>query len=175
MKRSNCSVAIKRLRQEYKRITEDPPPGVAAGPIDESNYFIWEAVIMGPEDTEYEGGAFTATLTFPQEYPMLPPKMKFTCPMWHPNIYPNGQVCISILHPPGEDPNHYEQATERWSPVQSVEKILLSVISMLAEPNDESPANLDAAKMWRTDREEYKRRVRKTVEQSLASVDVHDP
>ena len=85
MKRSNCGVAIKRLRQEYKRITEDPPPGVAAGPIDESNYFIWEAVIMGPEDTEYEGGAFTATLTFPQEYPMLPPKMKFTCPMWHPN------------------------------------------------------------------------------------------
>ena len=90
-------------------------------------------------------------------------------------VYPNGQVCISILHPPGEDPNHYEQATERWSPVQSVEKILLSVISMLAEPNDESPANLDAAKMWRTDREEYKRRVRKTVEQSLASVDIQEP
>lgn len=84
-------------------------------------------------------------------------------------------MCISILHPPGEDPNHYEQATERWSPVQSVEKILLSVISMLAEPNDESPANLDAAKMWRTDREEYKRRVRKTVEQSLASVDIQEP
>ena len=155
---------------------------------------------MGPEDTEYEGGAFTATLTFPQEYPMLPPKMKFTCPMWHPNskkkkkhitqhnttsviylynfiflVYPSGEVCISILHAPGEDPNHYEQATERWSPVQSIEKILLSVISMLAEPNDESPANLDAAKMWRTDREEYKRRVRKTVEQSLASVDLQSP
>lgn len=64
---------------------EDPPPGIAAGPVDESNYFLWEAVIMGPEDTYYEGGVFTAILTFPSDYPMSPPKMRFTCPMWHPN------------------------------------------------------------------------------------------
>jgi len=59
-------------------------------------------------------------------------------------VYPDGRVCISILHPPGEDPNQYESSSERWSPVQSVEKILLSVVSMLAEPNDESGANIDA-------------------------------
>ena len=53
-------------------------------------------------------------------------------------------VCISILHPPGDDPNMYESSSERWSPVQSVEKILLSVVSMLAEPNDESGANIEA-------------------------------
>jgi hypothetical protein len=52
-------------------------------------------------------------------------------------VYPSGLVCISILHPPGDDPNHYEHASERWSPIQSVEKILISVMSMLAEPNDE--------------------------------------
>ncbi len=60
-------------------------------------------------------------------------------------MYPDGTVCISILHEPGDDPNHYETAAERWSPAQSTEKILLSVMSMLAEPNDESPANIDAA------------------------------
>ena len=177
---------------------EDPPPGIAAGPVDESNYFLWEAVIMGPEDTYYEGGVFTAILTFPSDYPMSPPKMRFTCPMWHPNslqhkqfphhgscalkrfhrqhtcmratkqtVFANGDVCISILHPPGADPNQYESITERWSPVQSVEKILLSVVSMLSEPNDESPANVDAAKMWRTDKEAYAKRVRHTVELSL--------
>lgn len=90
--------------------------------------------------------------------------MKFTCEFFHPNVYPNGTVCISILHPPGDDPNMYESSSERWSPVQSVEKILLSVVSMLAgkfntwyilnktliclsidkEPNDESGANIDA-------------------------------
>lgn len=75
-------------------------------------------------------------------------------------VYPSGLVCISILHPPGDDPNHYEHASERWSPIQSVEKILISVMSMLAEPNDESPANVEAAKMWREQRPEYERRVR---------------
>lgn len=59
-------------------------------------------------------------------------------------VYKDGTVCISILHPSGDDPNHYESSSERWSPVQSVEKILLSVMSMLAEPNDESGANIDA-------------------------------
>jgi ubiquitin-protein ligase len=59
-------------------------------------------------------------------------------------VYPDGMVCISILHPPGDDPNMYESSSERWSPVQSVEKILLSVVSMLAEPNDESGANIEA-------------------------------
>lgn len=58
--------------------------------------------------------------------------MKFSCEMYHPNVYPDGNVCISILHSPGDDPNQYEHASERWSPVQSVEKILLSVVSMLA-------------------------------------------
>lgn len=69
-------------------------------------------------------------------------------------------VCISILHAPGDDPNHYEKASERWSPIQSVEKILISVMSMLAEPNDESPANVDAARMWRERRADYEKLVR---------------
>lgn len=82
-------------------------------------------------------------------------------------VYPNGVVCISILHPPGDDPNHYETASERWSPIQSVEKILISVMSMIAEPNDESPANVDAARMWRERRKEYEARVRADVKRSL--------
>lgn len=82
-------------------------------------------------------------------------------------VYPNGAVCISILHPPGDDPNHYEHASERWSPIQSVEKILISVMSMLAEPNDESPANVEAAKMWRERKSEYEKRVRDEVRRGL--------
>lgn len=82
-------------------------------------------------------------------------------------VYPTGLVCISILHAPGDDPNHYEQASERWSPIQSVEKILISVMSMLAEPNDESPANIEAAKMWRERRPEFEKRVREGVRRDL--------
>jgi len=56
-----------------------------------------------------------------------------------------GDVCISILHDPGEDKYGYERPEERWLPIHTVETIMVSVISMLADPNDESPANLDAA------------------------------
>eukprot|EP01116_Phalansterium_solitarium_P014848 TRINITY_DN32719_c0_g1_i1.p2 TRINITY_DN32719_c0_g1~~TRINITY_DN32719_c0_g1_i1.p2 ORF type:complete len:166 (+),score=19.79 TRINITY_DN32719_c0_g1_i1:87-584(+) len=161
------STAFKRLMHEYKEITKNPPDGIIAGPVTEDNFFEWEALIMGPVGTDYEGGLFSAILKFPSDYPLSPPKMTFTCDMWHPNVYANGEVCISILHPPGEDPNHYEQLSERWSPVQSVEKILISVVSMLAEPNDESGANIDAAKMWRTDRKAFSERVRATVKKSI--------
>lgn len=82
-------------------------------------------------------------------------------------VYSDGRVCISILHAPGDDPMGYESSAERWSPVQSVEKILLSVVSMLAEPNDESGANVDAAKMWREDREEFERIAQKLVRKTL--------
>ncbi|CAG8564375.1 11048_t:CDS:2 [Gigaspora rosea] len=82
-------------------------------------------------------------------------------------VYPDGMVCISILHPPGDDPNMYESSSERWSPVQSVEKILLSVVSMLAEPNDESGANIEACKIWRNDREAFNKIVRDNVKKTL--------
>ena len=83
------------------------------------------------------------------------------------SVYSDGRVCISILHAPGDDPMGYESSAERWSPVQSVEKILLSVVSMLAEPNDESGANVDAAKMWREDRTEFERIAQKLVRKTL--------
>ncbi|KAI9598091.1 ubiquitin-conjugating enzyme/RWD-like protein [Syncephalis fuscata] len=160
----NSSTALKRLMTEYRELTINPPDGICAGPISEDNFFEWEALIA---DTPFEGGVFSATLKFPRDYPLSPPTMTFTSSIFHPNVYPNGEVCISILHAPGDDPNMYESASERWSPVQSVEKILLSVISMLAEPNDESGANIDACKIWRTDREQFNQRVRECVRQSL--------
>lgn len=137
--------ALKRLLTEYKQLTLNAPDGILAGPKSESDFFNWEAIITGPTDTPYENGVFQAKLSFPKDYPLSPPVMRFTSEMYHPNIYPDGKVCISILHAPGDDPNMYESSSERWSPVQSVEKILLSVVSMLAEPNDESPANIESA------------------------------
>jgi ubiquitin-conjugating enzyme E2 G2 len=67
--------------------------------------FLWECFIEGPSGTPYEGGVFAATLSFPKDYPLSPPTMKFTSKMFHPNVYEDGTVCISILHPPGDDPN----------------------------------------------------------------------
>ncbi|KAF8437793.1 ubiquitin-conjugating enzyme/RWD-like protein [Terfezia claveryi] len=161
------SVGARRLLKEYRQLVDEAPDGITAGPIDEDNLFEWECLIQGPDDTPFEGGVFPATLSFPKDYPLSPPKMRFTCEMFHPNIYKDGTVCISILHPPGDDPNQYESASERWSPIQSVEKILISVMSMLAEPNDESGANVDASKVWREDRSGYEREVKRCVRRVL--------
>lgn len=136
--------------------------------MNENDLFEWEALIEGPPNTPYDGGLFAAKIRFPQDYPMSPPVMTFTTPMWHPNVYVTGEVCCSILHSPG-DPHYasFELPSEQWSPVQSLEKILLSVVSMLAEPNDQSPANVDAAKQWRQDRERFNIKVDECVRKSL--------
>ncbi|KAH9981994.1 ubiquitin-conjugating enzyme/RWD-like protein [Russula compacta] len=156
------------LRRQLIELTKHPVEGFSAGLVDESNLYEWEIMIIGPVDTLYEGGFFKARLTFPPEFPDLPPKMRFITPMWHPNIYPNGDVCISILHAPGNDQYGYEDAGERWVPVHSVESILLSVISLLSSetPNLDSPANVDAAKEVRTDFAAYKKKVRRLVRRS---------
>ena len=98
--------------------------------------------------------------------------MVFVCPkIFHPNVYKSGEVCISILHPAGADPMGYEAINERWTPAHSIEKILLSVISLLAEPNLESPANVDAAKCYRDNIEEFKKISLKGVDESLGLLD----
>ncbi|KAI4139196.1 MAG: hypothetical protein LQ340_008017, partial [Diploschistes diacapsis] len=157
---ATTTLASRRLFAEFKALSLDAPTGIVAGPVSEEDLFRWEALISGPAGTAFEGGVLVAELAFPRDYPLSPPAMRFVSSpaVFHPNVYADGGVCISILHPPGDDPLHYEQASERWSPVQSVEKILLSVMSMLAEPNDESPANVEAAKMWRADRKAYEER-----------------
>lgn len=154
------TTAQKRLLKEYQQLARDPPPGIVAGPESEENLFVWDCLLEGPQDTPYENGVFSAMLKFPADYPLSPPSLTFDPPLLHPNIYEDGTVCISILHPPGEDPHQYERPEERWSPIQSVEKILLSVVSMLAEPNPESGANIDACKLWRHNRDSFDKQVK---------------
>jgi len=161
------SYAIELLRRQLHELNRNPPDGVSVGLADDSNLFKWELMIVGPPDTLYEGGFFKATLDFPPNFPNMPPEMTFTSPMWHPNVFPDGKVCISILHAPGEDPhNELESAEERWRPVLGVEQIIISVMSILSDPNHDSPANIDAAVMMREDRTEFKKRVRQTVRAS---------
>eukprot|EP00562_Extubocellulus_spinifer_P034906 CAMPEP_0178698688 /NCGR_PEP_ID=MMETSP0699-20121125/10665_1 /TAXON_ID=265572 /ORGANISM="Extubocellulus spinifer, Strain CCMP396" /LENGTH=197 /DNA_ID=CAMNT_0020344755 /DNA_START=301 /DNA_END=894 /DNA_ORIENTATION=+ len=154
-------------RNRNTELNKNPIDLVSVGLTDDSNVYDWEVMIMGPDGTIYEGGFFKARLTFPPDFPNLPPTMKFESEMWHPNVYEDGRVCISILHAPGEDAlNAQESAEERWRPILGVEQILISVISMLSDPNDESPANIDAAVQWRNDRAGFKKKVRQCVRKS---------
>jgi ubiquitin-conjugating enzyme E2 G1 len=146
------------LLKEYRRLQENPSEHYSIGLIDE-NVYVWEVLILGPRRTPYENGIFQAKMIFPLNYPEAPPTFRFISEMWHPNIDKDGNVCISILHKPGEDEYGYESADERWLPVRHPESVILSIISLLSSPNCESPANIDAAQQHRDDEEGYNRKI----------------
>ena len=99
-----------------------------------------------------------------------PTDFQFTRPVYHPNIYADGKLCISILHSPGHDEMSGETAGERWSPVQRVESVLLSIVSLLDDAECSSPANVDAGVMLRKDFPAYKAKVKADVEASKQDI-----
>lgn len=155
------------LARHYKDLSKNSD-GFSVGLMDDDNLYDWIIMIEGPPGTYYEGGFFQASLKFPKEFPSKPPEMRFLTPgFWHPNVYKDGKVCISILHEPKEDQfNQQERMDEKWRPIISVEAIIISVISMLSDPNFSSPANIDASVQWKKEPEEYKKKIRRLVRKS---------
>jgi ubiquitin-conjugating enzyme E2 G1 len=155
------------LKSQFKELSKNPIDGFIVGLVDD-NIFEWRVLVTGPPGTLFEGGYFPTILKFPPTYPDKPPTMHFTTKgFFHPNVYPDGKVCISILHEAKEDVfNQQEQMSEKWRPVLGVEAILVSVVSLLSAPNLESPANIDAAVMLKNDPKEYKKAVRAVVRRS---------
>ena len=127
----------------------------------DQDLFKWNAVILGPNQTPWEGGTFKLTLTFSTDYPNKPPKVKFTSKMFHPNVYNTGDICLDILQ-------------SNWSPIYDVAAILTSIQSLLTDPNPNSPANGEAAKLYSDDRREYNRRVKASVEETWVGEDDDD-
>uniref|UniRef100_A0A8C7F8T9 Ubiquitin-conjugating enzyme E2 R2 n=1 Tax=Oncorhynchus kisutch TaxID=8019 RepID=A0A8C7F8T9_ONCKI len=152
----------KALMMELKSLQEQPVEGFRIGLVEESNLYNWEVAIFGPPNTLYEGGYFKS---------FLHPEFDFFV------FQQNGDVCISILHPPVDDPQSGELPSERWNPTQNIRTILLSVISLLNEPNTFSPANVDASVMFRKWRDskgkdkEYAEIIRKQVVSTVAEAE----
>ncbi|XP_044500026.1 ubiquitin-conjugating enzyme E2 2-like [Mangifera indica] len=146
------TTARRRLMRDVQLLQTDPSAGVSGGPQD-NNIMLWNAVILGPHDTPWNGGTFKLTLQFTEDYPHEPPAVRFVSRMFHPNIHADGSICLDILQ-------------NQWSPVYSVAAVLTSIQSLLGDPNPYSPANWEAAHMFAENRPEYNRRVREIVEQS---------
>lgn len=158
MKESRSAIILKK---DLNRILRRGNDLFSVGIVN-NDIYKWNILIFGPSDTLYENGIFPAEMIFTNEYPNQPPKFKFTCKMWHPNIEINGNVCISILHS-GEDIYGYESITERWMPVRDPESVIVSIISLLSAPNIESPANVEAAQQLRDNPKIYEDKVREYV------------
>jgi ubiquitin-protein ligase len=149
--------ATLRLSREYAKLVSDPIDNVEFH-VNEADLLNWKFTILGPSESPYEGGIYEGTIKFPSTYPTHPPVVQFTSKLFHPNVYNDGKLCISILHE-GNDLTGYEHEIERWRPVQNIRSIFLSIISLLNDPNPDSAANIDAAKMLRDDKKAYYKKI----------------
>ncbi|KAF8947861.1 Ubiquitin-conjugating enzyme E2 G2 [Haplosporangium gracile] len=117
----------------------------------------------GPPGTAYDGTVLPGTSTFPKDYLLLPPKIRLVNQVFHPKVAPDGTVEIPIPHVAGDDPSHHDSAQERWSPVQSVEKILLAVHGMFVHPFEENIANPQGDDMLKVDKEKFEETAKRSV------------
>ncbi|KAM1791147.1 hypothetical protein ACFX12_035137 [Malus domestica] len=134
-------MASKRILKELKDLQRDPPTSCSAGPVAE-DMFHWQATIIGPNDGPYSGGVFLVTIHFPPDYPFKPPKVAFRTKVFHPNINSNGSICLDILK-------------EQWSPALTISKVLLSICSLLTDPNPDDPLVPEIARMCKSDKVKY--------------------
>ena len=140
-------MSLERIKREYELIKEDPPANCSAGPLDSDDMFIWQATIMGPSETAYEGGVFFLDIKFPKEYPFKPPKVYFITKIYHPNINSSGAICLDILK-------------DQWSPALTISKVLLSICSLLTDPNPDDPLVPSIAKLYKENKKLYQTKAR---------------
>lgn len=149
--------AKRRLMKDLAALSKHSDDTVFAQPL-EDDMLTWIAVLIGPEGTPFARGTFSLVLVFDESYPSRPPEVSFISELFHPNVYANGDLCLDILR-------------SRWTPSYDVLGILLSIQSLLGDPNTSSPANIEAARLFEEDTAEYTRRVTHCVEKSWVDID----
>jgi len=149
----SSGIALGRLKEERKAWRRDHPVGFFARPSADasgsSNLMIWEAGVPGKEGTDWQGGVYKVQMEFSEEYPSKPPKCKFVPPLFHPNVYPSGTICLSILN-----------EEEGWRPAITLKQVLIGIQDLLNDPNPSSPAQTEAFQLYENNKSEYRRRVR---------------
>lgn len=144
--------AKRKIMRDMKKLMDEPLDGVLAAPS-KKDITKWRAIIFGPEGTPFEDGVFELKMQFASAYPQHPPEVSFVTKMFHPNVYPNGELCLDILK-------------NKWNPAYDIGTVLLCIQSLLNDPNTDSPANAEASNLYLSDLREYHRRIRDTVEET---------
>lgn len=135
-------MSLPRIKKEIKSMLLDPPANCSAGPINDNDLFNWQGTIIGPSETPFEGGIFKIIINFPTDYPFKAPKVKFDTKVYHPNVNSSGQICLDVLK-------------DQWSPALTIPKVLLSICSLLSDPNPSDPLVPDIAILYVKDRKKY--------------------
>ena len=141
-------MAMKRLQKELIEMNTSLE-NCSAG-LKNDNIFEWSGIIFGPKDSVYEGGIFNLDIVFPTDYPFKPPKIHFITKIYHPNISESGGICLDILK-------------NQWSPALTISKVLLSLSSMMVDPNPHDPLSPQAAREYLNDREFFNKKAKEWV------------
>ncbi|RSS79931.1 ubiquitin-conjugating enzyme family protein [Streptomyces sp. WAC06614] len=141
-----------RLDKEFKALTDNGHE-IGVTSLRRVQDDEWTVTLKGPENSPYEGGVFHIVLTWPAHYPIQPPSVRFTPPLWHPNVSPDGTVRHPVL-----TTEHEEGAAEdTWTPAQNSRTILLTLIHLMNNPDILTPANVDASIQYRENPEVFAR------------------
>ncbi|PHH63405.1 hypothetical protein CDD81_6006 [Ophiocordyceps australis] len=162
-------MAQKRLMQELLPLQKEKWVKID---VDENNMMRWKLGlwVVNP-DSVWHGAYLRTEMKFPDDYPYQPPKFRFlTKNITHPNVYADGNLCISILHRPGDDEQSGELASERWNVLHGVESVLRSVLLLMDDPEINSAANVDASVLYRDKRDQYDAKARALVKQTQHDV-----
>ncbi|KAM0673447.1 hypothetical protein GVAV_003140 [Gurleya vavrai] len=146
--------ALERLANERENIRKTRKYLFTANPEmlkNSLNLFCWRCSFPGPNVPLYANSYYEVILTFSKDYPIKPPKVRFLYPVFHPNVYTNGQVCLDILQ-------------NNWKPSMNIMQTLTAVQQLLTTPNDKSPANGPAVSAYRN-KLEYTNKVRENIEE----------
>jgi len=133
---------LKRIKKELEEMQKNPPENCSAGLISETNLFHWRATIIGPEGSPYHGGIFYLNIQMPTDYPFKAPQIKFITKIYHCNVNTNGSICLDILK-------------DKWSPALTISKALLSICSLIDDPNPNDPLVYEIADLFLKDKAKH--------------------
>ena len=134
--------SVQRLLKDIDAFRTNNNSNVSAGPISDSNLYAWEATIIGPDGSPYAGGIFKLNINIPTDYPFKPPTVSFKTRIYHPNISQEGSICLDILK-------------SQWSPALTILKVLLSISSLLTDPNPNDPLEAEIASQYKKNKEQF--------------------
>ena len=154
----NCSktgggLCKRRIAKELVDFNKDPPANCSAGLVNDSDLLYWQATIWGPGDSPYQGGAFSLDIHFPWDYPFKPPCCIMKTKIYHPNIRSDVKICCCALDILGN----------QWSPALNISKVLLSISSLLSDPDPDSccdRGNYEASYLYKRDKNKFNEKAR---------------